>query len=460
MKIHLIYIVFEKSRLLDPDRMLSSRVSPQDNSMFVFPSTLLQISYDDGWYENHSRVFSPKRRQQIYQWYTQIMKEEEETTWYVFLFHPFYMYRMNDRHDDKTQEKIMIPYSSHKSRHCIAFGITNDYIKQEKFLKGIDEDILQCPEWGVLYDHGSRNKEWTYQEDQIMYMPRKSYPFFLFCTEKREIEHLFSYHEKKERQEDEYDLVLFQKNFPLIYFITLPKRIEWIKKCIRTWKFDMAEIVPAVTIYTKGTIHLKKNERNCFSSHISLLERAMEKQQNVFIMEDDVYISLAKWRKRYGNRTIISVMNEIFNELPTQWDIVYFGKCYDFCSTNKKVSEHLDQIFYPLCSHAYYVHKNTVPQLLHSYRQYKYLSHYPYDVFVKKIIQKNNLKVYGSNIFEQDPYVQSSIQSESGVEKEECIDKGLDQYLRLIVVISLSVLWILILIKVMLEWFKRIKRQE
>lgn len=446
MKYHYIYIVLEKSKLFYPENVFDFHIKSRKRIVDVGHSivTIRGGSSMDTWYKSSDPyMFDKRQREEIYEWYKQA--NAEIGTFLVFLFYPFHMFVLkdNDMVHEHDKEQIMIPYSSKKIRYPIAFGITSEYLEKNggnQFLKA-DNDIKTSAEWGVLFNNVEQDSEWTVQDgEEILYMPKKSHPVYVFHSGNIEND-MFGY--SKER-ESHYEIKKFKEEmFPLIYFISLPKRVSWVRRCIETWGFDHAKVFSAVTDVKMS------NTQKCFLSHILVLREAMKKGQNVLIFEDDVYISLSKWVKNHGDKSVITVMNECFRQLPDRWDIVYFGKCVDLCSTSKRVSEYLHHIYYPLCSHSYYVHRDTIPLILRIYETQPFLANNAYDHFLKKMIRQQNLQVYGSSIFDQDLYQTSTIQT-SMVYKEACIETYTTPHLFIILTVLLIIIWILMVIKMMI----------
>lgn len=397
---------------------------------------IVEIENMDDWYKN--MIFNKKQREQIIEWTQEITDKD-----IIFIFYPYNVITIG-LDEMKNRDKIVLPMKTKNIKYQIGFGIWSEYIKEKGF-KEKQDDIMIDYDWGIYYNKDEKNREWTYQKNRLLYMPTKKYPQHVFFLKDYDLRELYDERMTKEDISDE----MLKIELPLIYFITMPKRKEWVENCIETWKLKNAKIIPAVTEYKKDNYHLKRNELNCFKSHINVLKEAYKQNKNVLIFEDDVYIPLSRMTKYDNKKTIRLIMIEIIKKLPRDWDILYFGKCFDYCSTNYEISKNLYRIFYPLCSHAYYINKKTIHKIL---KADKYLLfNYPYDIFLKKIIQKNNLKTYGSIIFDQDPYIRSTIQKEKWSERKiMCIEDNKKIYLNIIIIILLCTLCICVIAKMIL----------
>ena len=170
-----------------------------------------------------------------------------------------------------------------------------------------------------------------------------------------------------------------------IYVIYMPQREEYIKDVFKTLKLAPIYVpaVPAKELPSLkellqnnilGDIYLRKyleNENypnmdlNSFEadpkntayinsklkgvlalqlSYMRVFEIFLQKAQpgdHCFIFEDDIIP--AKWQKR---------MQQIFKELPHDYDIINLGRCFDKCKKNIKYSENLVINTLPLCTHA------------------------------------------------------------------------------------------------------------
>lgn len=52
------------------------------------------------------------------------------------------------------------------------------------------------------------------------------------------------------------------------------------------------------------------------------------------------------------------------NNIPNDWDIVYFGRCFDNCNLMEKIKGNLYKVFSPKCRHAYGLTKKGAMKIL------------------------------------------------------------------------------------------------
>lgn len=95
----------------------------------------------------------------------------------------------------------------------------------------------------------------------------------------------------------------------------------------------------------------------CFLSHFMLWNHLshVDKSESIIILEDDVRID-TDFKSRF---------DEVFKQLPSNWDFVYLGCEWIPFNPDDKYSENL-LIGKPFCTHAYMINKKTIPILMNS----------------------------------------------------------------------------------------------
>lgn len=113
----------------------------------------------------------------------------------------------------------------------------------------------------------------------------------------------------------------------------------------------------------------KKTENNgriaCYLSHINILINFLKDKsttsgrapKSCFIFEDDI-----KLNEKLSNT--VTVIKNIMKDVPSEWDIIYFGKCAEFCDRKVIVNEYITTGSNPLCLHAYAVSRKGAEKIL------------------------------------------------------------------------------------------------
>ena len=90
---------------------------------------------------------------------------------------------------------------------------------------------------------------------------------------------------------------------------------------------------------------------------MKLLKNFVNSNDNtIFIFEDDIS---SKVKKNYKQ-----IIENAMSNIPNDWDIVYFGRCWDNCNEMKKITNDLYKVTSPLCRHAYGLTKNGAKKIL------------------------------------------------------------------------------------------------
>ena len=160
------------------------------------------------------------------------------------------------------------------------------------------------------------------------------------------------------------------KYFDSVNVISVPKRKKYMTNIMKLFNID-ANIIDATLVkdidynelinnnfvsidYYKGK---NKGRIACHLSQIKLIKNFLNSSDDtIFIFEDDISIGVPN---NYKN-----IIEDSMKNIPNDWDIVFFGRCWDNCKEMKKISNNLYQVFRPLCRHAYGLSKKGAGKIL------------------------------------------------------------------------------------------------
>ena len=148
--------------------------------------------------------------------------------------------------------------------------------------------------------------------------------------------------------------------FDETYVITIPKRKNYVNKIMKTMKIKPVvfkafeqDKLDRNQLIEKNIIEKDSKIANgriaCHLSHVEVLKSFLNnsKSKTCFIFEDDV--------KLPDNLTTrINKIKKIMKAIPSDWDLINFGRCWDICSNTEIINEDIVKSF-PLCRHAYAV---------------------------------------------------------------------------------------------------------
>ena len=181
------------------------------------------------------------------------------------------------------------------------------------------------------------------------------------------------------------------KYFQQIYVITLPERKKYIKNVMNNINLH-CEYFPAILkknidknqLVASGVLSYQNKFKNdgeiaCYLSHISVLKKFLSSNaENCLIFEDDL-------KMPESPPTNIS---KIFSTIPSDYDIIYLGRCWDNCQKNVPVNNFIVKPHNPYCTHAYGVSRKGANKIIALSKPLEY----PIDnilaksIFTKKLI--------------------------------------------------------------------------
>lgn len=186
--------------------------------------------------------------------------------------------------------------------------------------------------------------------------------------------------------------------FDKVFVITLPKRKNNVKKIMKKMKIEPI-IFDAIDKNTLDLDKLKKQNKvsevckmnngriACHLSHLKVMETFLKdpKAKNALIFEDD----LQPPRDMYE---IKNTIHNVITTVPDDWDLIYFGKCWDDCRHSKKINEYIYKS-HPLCRHGYAVSRKGAKKLL---KECFPIVNIHGDEHIKKLSQEGKVNIYTS----------------------------------------------------------------
>ena len=154
--------------------------------------------------------------------------------------------------------------------------------------------------------------------------------------------------------------------FQEIYVITLPQRREYIQNIMNTIRLK-CHYFPAIPkasldknkLVTSGFLspHNKLNDGQiaCHLSHISVLKKFLaSNSRNCLIFEDDLKMP------EVNNLNL----SQMFSSIPSDYDIIYLGKCWDSCRKTIPLNGLVVKCYAPQCRHAYGVSRKGAEKII------------------------------------------------------------------------------------------------
>ena len=158
--------------------------------------------------------------------------------------------------------------------------------------------------------------------------------------------------------------------FDSVNVITIPKRKKYIKN-LMNFKNIKVNLIDATLVkninydkllkdnFVSSEYYSDKNKGRiaCHLSQIKLIKNFVNsKDETIFIFEDDIDKDIIKNYK--------DIIKNSMENIPDDWDIVFFGRCYDNCKQMKQINNNLYQVYEPLCRHAYGLSKKGAEKIL------------------------------------------------------------------------------------------------
>ena len=159
--------------------------------------------------------------------------------------------------------------------------------------------------------------------------------------------------------------------FTQVHAIVLPQRKEYVKNTFRkmgiTYKeFDcvLGSTLDKTELINKRILdsssRLRINEIACALSHLSVIKKFYETSykstDTCIIFEDDISYDPDHFNK----------LKKCMDDIPKDWEFINFGRCWDNCSSQKKINEYIVASENSLCAHSYAITRTCAKKILDS----------------------------------------------------------------------------------------------
>ena len=156
-------------------------------------------------------------------------------------------------------------------------------------------------------------------------------------------------------QKDDEDWL--EKLFDDRQIITIPSRINHVKEFCTS--FEIKETIFNAILKDKikynNIYNLKIGEIACALSQESVLKNFINSNKNnLLLMEDDNLPFSNSFYTDLGLKLddIKEYIKNAYNSLPVDWDVIYFGRCWDDCENHIPINKYLVKTRRTLCHHA------------------------------------------------------------------------------------------------------------
>jgi GR25 family glycosyltransferase involved in LPS biosynthesis len=244
----------------------------------------------------------------------------------------------------------------------------------------------------------------------------------------------------------------------VIYCICLPKRKDYMTKVFNHYK-SLLPRLNWIDPIMKDTLNIQELKDNdiitqdckltsgkiaCHLSHLKTLNTfAQSIHKTCLIFEDDIKIDST-------DEYVIKELDNIMMNIPDNYNLVNLGRCWDWCSIEKKVNDIFVISKKPLCRHAYIVNQEGAKQIL----DLSLPMDKPGDNIIPEL-QKQNLVIYSlyhSNLFSQNRQesgiLSSTLKNNINMSLPACKDKYImKRVLKLIIMLIIIALTTVCILK-------------
>lgn len=188
-----------------------------------------------------------------------------------------------------------------------------------------------------------------------------------------------------------------------IYVLYVPKREKYIKDVMKKIKLEpkliqgpdknklnLEKMIENNELVKKDGIDENRGRIACHLGHLKILNTFLQSNKKyALIFEDDIFIPQEKNKKiEIGTK-----IKNLINNIPFDADIVYFGYCFENCSSKYKYNKYFNKSVRPVCRHCYLVSRKGANIIISNT---KYISSSG-DIRYMKLIEENKLKSYSVN---------------------------------------------------------------
>ena len=159
--------------------------------------------------------------------------------------------------------------------------------------------------------------------------------------------------------------------FTQVHAIVLPSRKEYVKNTFRKMgitysEFDcvLGSTLDKSKLINDGIIvsnsNLRINEIACALSHVGVITKFYNTSRNYndtcMIFEDDITYDPDHFNK----------LKKCMDNMPSGWEFINFGRCWDNCSSQKKINDYIVVSERSLCTHSYAITRACAKKILDS----------------------------------------------------------------------------------------------
>lgn len=139
--------------------------------------------------------------------------------------------------------------------------------------------------------------------------------------------------------------------------ITIPDRLEHVQEFCKSFELKptIFNAILKKDISYNNIYNLKIGEIACALSQEAVLRQFIkDNTRHLLLMEDDNLPFSNKFYSDIGLKLdyIKEYMTSAFLSLPSDWDVIYFGRCWDDCGSHQEVNDYLVKTKRTLCHHA------------------------------------------------------------------------------------------------------------
>jgi len=198
----------------------------------------------------------------------------------------------------------------------------------------------------------------------------------------------------------------FHRYIDRIYVIAVEKRKKYMQKTMAQYGlapifFDavLKETLKPRELIDEGFLHrdhrLVKGQIACHYSHMEVLKLcAASTARHCLVFEDDVAGPagpVGAYQK---------VVRHVMRHVPDDFDVIYLGRCFDYCYRDLPITKRLVRAFRPQCRHAYVVSRAGAARIVEWTRPLRL----PGDRTIGTLVANQRLTAYAVTppLFEQN----------------------------------------------------------
>jgi GR25 family glycosyltransferase involved in LPS biosynthesis len=180
----------------------------------------------------------------------------------------------------------------------------------------------------------------------------------------------------------------------------------------------LTDALVAAAVAAPQRKQFSRGQVGCYLSHRALWQElcSMPDGSSMLILEDDVRLPAY----HDGTRSLAAQMTEFMARVPSDWGVVFFGRCWDTCSANRRVNANMVRTRDALCMHAYALTKSAAEVLLEA--NTPMTAHV--DVGLRQLLRDGTLSAYARTpqFLEQNSDIASTLQTRLIKQQRECTE--------------------------------------